>query len=312
MDLIDKRLKCLQNYGTMLLVNFEKRGESAMGKKAKKKNNKWHLRPPLSFLDKSIYLLGIILSVLVPLLLGLRFPDILEMIAFRNPETVAYKSSASILLAFPFLLFLETSAMILFIVGWQSKKPIFGNKKYRYGEYPFREDCFPLFSSRKRKKPQTPSQKRFARNMKILWCSALIVFSCMVPFSFYGRNAMYQDNHIEKINLINHVSDTYTENDFARLTIQTEYVHGHRGADYWKLEMIIEMKDGKAFSFSNKNFSGRLGGSMNLCLNKMLEIKELFSPAAITIQGAESIGEVSDYFKLDAQQVAKLEQLFTQ
>lgn len=227
-------------------------------KRQNHKDNKRHLRPPLTFLDKSIYFLCIVFSYLAALLLVFCFDDIQNMIAFNKPETVAYRNNASCLFALPFMMFLEISALVLFISGLESKKPIFGSKKYKYGEYPFKEDCFPLFYSHKRNQHKTPSQKKFVRQMTNLWCSVLVVFSCLIPFSLFGRDAMYQDNRVEKINLINHVSDTYTTNDFSELTIQAKYVSGYRTADYWKYEIIIEMKDGKNFSFSNRDFDWRV------------------------------------------------------
>ena len=57
-----------------------------MGKKTKRKDNKRHLRPPLTFLDKSIYFLCIVFSFLGALLLAFCFDDIQNMIAFNSRE----------------------------------------------------------------------------------------------------------------------------------------------------------------------------------------------------------------------------------
>ena len=74
--------------------------------------------------------------------------------------------------------------------------------------------------------------------------------------------------------------------------------------------MIIEMKDGKKFSFSNRDFDWRVTGAKDHCLNKMLEVKSLFKPDSITVKGAKNIDEVSDFLGFDEQQRAKLQQLF--
>ena len=247
-----------------------------MGKKTKRKDNKRYLRPPLTFLDKSIYFLCIFFSFLGALLLAFYFDDIQNMIAFSKAETIAYRSNASFLFVVPFMLFLEISALVIFIVGWESKKPIFGSKKYKYGEYPFREDCIPLFRQKKYDLKKTPSQKKFVRQMTALWCAGLLLFACLIPFSLFGRNALYQDNRIEKINMVNLTGDAYTTDDFAHLTIKTQYFSGYGTADYWKYEITIEMKDGKDFSFSNRDFDWRVSGAKDICLDKMLEIKSLF------------------------------------
>jgi len=282
-----------------------------MGKKTKRKDNKPHLRPPLTFLDKSIYFLGIIFSFLGTLLLVFCFSDVQNMIAFNKPGTVAYTSNASTLFIFPLVLFLEGSALVVFISGWESKKPIFGSKKYKYGEYPFREDCIPLFRRKKYNLKKPPWEKKFQRQITMVWCIGLFLCACLIPFSLFGRNALYQDNCIEMINMVNQTSETYTSDDFAHLTIKTKYVSGYRTADYWKYEIIIEMKDGKAFSFSNRDFDWRVSGSKDNCLDKMLEVKKIFNPDSITIKGANNIGEVSEFLGFDEQQNAKLKLLFT-
>ena len=204
-----------------------------MGKKTKRKDNKRHLRPPLTFLDKSIYFLCIFFSFLGALLLVYCFNDICDVIAFNKAETIAYRSNA-FLFFIPFMLFLEISVLVFFVSGLESKKPIFGSKKYKYGEYPFREDCIPVFRQKKYNLKKTPSQKRFMRQMTALWCAGLLLFACLIPFSLFGRNALYQDNRIEKINMVNLTGDTYTTDDFAHLTIKTQYVSGYRTADSWK------------------------------------------------------------------------------
>lgn len=277
-----------------------------------KKDNKRHLCPPLTFLDKSIYFLCIIFSFLGALLLVFCFDDIRNMIAFGKEETIAYRSSASFLFAAPFIMFLEISAIVVFIVGWESKKPIFGSKKYKYGEYPFREDCIPLFHQKKYNLKETPSQKKFVRQMIILWCVGLFLCACLIPFSLFGRNALYQDNRIEKINLVNLIDDTYTTDDFAHLTIKTQYISGYRTADYWKYEITIEMKDGKDFSFSNRDFDWRASGAKDICLDKMLEIKSLFDSEAITIKGAKNTVDVADFLGFNESQQTKLKELFTE
>ena len=142
-------MKCLQNCDIRLLTKCERR--LLWVKRQSEKIISGILRPPLTFLDKSIYFLCIVFSFLGALLLAFCFDDIQNMIAFNKPGTVAYRSNASFLFALPFIIFLEISALALFISGWESKKPIFGSKKYKYGEYPFREDCFPLFSSQETK-----------------------------------------------------------------------------------------------------------------------------------------------------------------
>ena len=191
-----------------------------MGKKTKRRDNKRHLRPPLTFLDKSIYFLCIVFSFVGALLLVYCFDDICNMIAFSKAETVAYSSDASYLFVVPFILFLEISALVVFIVAWELKKPIFGSKKYNYGEYPFSADCIPIFHIKKYNLKKQPSKKRFVHQMTMLWCIGLFLCACLIPLGLFGRTALYKDNRIEKINMVNLTGDAYTTDDFAHLTIK--------------------------------------------------------------------------------------------
>ena len=234
------------------------------------------------------------------------------MIAFNKLETIAYRSNASFVLAIPFIVFLEISAIIFFVSGWKSKKPIFGSKKYKYGEYPFREDCIPLFHRKKYNFKKTHSQKKFGHQMTALWCAGLLLLACLIPFSLFGRYILCQDNHIEKINMVNLTGATYTTDDFAHLTIKTQYVSGYRTADHWEYEITIEMKDGKNFSFSDQDFDWRVSSAKDICLNKMLEIKSLFNPETITIKGAENTDEVADDLGFNESQRTKINKLFAE
>lgn len=295
-----------------------------MSKKGKRKEKKKNLCPPLTFLDKSIYVLCIAFSFLGVLLFVIFFGDVQNMIAFSKPETVAFRSNASSLFTFPFLLFLEISALVFLIWGWGSKKPIFGSKKFKYGEYPFQADCVPFFSRKKRNLHQKPRQKKFVRQVTIIWCSVLLVFSCLIPFGLFGRDALYQDNRVEKINLINQTDATYTADDFAHLTVKTQrdFGGGASRTPYivrrmtrdprYRYGITIEMKDGESFSFSNRDFDWRGEDKADICLDKLLEIKALFALEDITIEGANDVDEVAAFLGFDEQQEAKLKQLFSE
>ena len=282
-----------------------------MNKKAKRKKHKKNQYPPLTFVDHCIYFICIILSVLAGMLLNDHFEDIRQAIAFSAPHTVAFVSSASSILSIPFLLFLLISLILPVAGGWDSKKPVFGSKKYKYGEYPFADDCFPLFSRNKKRVKKTPRKKKVILIIVAMWCVTALILASLVPFSLAARRALYDDNRVEKINLFNKVTATYTPDDFSRLTVRANFVVGFRGSGYWQYELKIKMKDGKTFAFCNRDFNRRAPGAKDLCLDKMLEIKELFDSDAIVIEGAGHIDRVSSDLDFNEQQYEKLKELFT-
>jgi len=280
-----------------------------MSKKSKKK--KRSRRPPLSLLDKSIYWLGLILSFILSLFLAYCFEDITGVIAFHDPSVVAYDHHATYLFGMPMLLYFQTSALVFFITGLESKRPVFGNRKFRYGEAPWAKDCFPLFDPRRKKIYVRPSEKSFRRSMIILWTAGLFLCSLFAPLGFFGRDCLTQNNSIITYNVLNQEDPAaYTTADYSHLTIQAGYVSGYRSSGYWKYEIKIRMKDGKSFSFSNRDFDWRKPHLQERCLNQMLDIKAFFPPDTITIKGENKLEKVADYLGFNEEQTQLLQELF--
>ena len=200
--------------------------------------------------------------------------------------------------------------MTFLITAYESKKPIFGNKKVHYGIPPWEIDFYPLFDKRRKTAYTRPSKKRFRKKMLTIWCIGLILTSCLVPFSFFGRDCLYQDNSIASFNALNIRSDKiYTESDYSKLEIKAVYVP-QKNSGYWSYQINIITSDNKNNIFSNRDFEGQKEGSKDITLDKMLEIKSLFPSSAITVSGKEDLEKVIEYCKLSDFQAQKLYMLF--
>lgn len=277
----------------------------------RKRKHKRNICPPLTFLDKAIYFILMVISFLLVLLVFFCIDDLQNLIAFSDGNAVAYKSNASTLFAVPFLFYFEISALTYFICALEDKKPIFGSKKYKYGEYPFSEDCYPVFGEKKYNRYIRPSRKKYIRSCIIIWCTVLVILGLLVPFSLFGREVLCKDNRIEKRNSLNFVSETYTAEDYEHLTISAHYVSGYRTSGGWKYEITIKTTDGEKYTFDNRDFDWRANNSRTVSLEKMLEIKNLFSKEAITIKGSENIDDVSEFYGMTEVQQEKLVKLFS-
>lgn len=262
-------------------------------------------------MDKSIYWLGIFLSFFLSLFLAFGFEDITGLFAFHDPSVVAYNRHATYLFVLPLLLYIETSALVFFITALEGKTPIFGNKKFQYGQAPWAKDCFPLFDSRRKSLYVSPSEKSFRRSMIIVWTAGLFLCSLFAPFGFFGRDCLTQNNSIITYNVLNQEdSVAYTTDDYSHLTIQASYVPGYRASGYWEYEIKIRMKDGKLFRFSNRDFDWRKPHLQERCLNQMLDVKAFFPPDAISIKGEDKLEKLSDYLGLNEEQNQLLQELF--
>ena len=71
------------------------------------------------------------------------------------------------------------------------------------------------------------------------------------------------------------------------------------------------MKDNNRFSFSNRDFNWPKEHYMDSCLEKMLEIKALFTPEFISIKRGERVELVADSLGLNEEQEQLLQILFS-
>lgn len=154
-----------------------------MGKQRKARRRS--LRPPLSLLDKSIYWTGFLVSLVFAGALYIFIFRLLDIIAFRDPSVIAYKSHGTHLFTIPFLLYLGLSPFIFILFSLESRKPIFGSRKIRYGETPREKDCFPIFDPRRKRVHILPSQKALRRRIALLWLIALL-FTSLIAFSVFS------------------------------------------------------------------------------------------------------------------------------
>ena len=281
-----------------------------MKKKPKSKRKSQHRRPSLSILDKTIYWVALFLSFIAVLLSIYALDDVRSWIAFRDPAVIAHAEHASALFALFLTLYAEISLLTSLMVALEEKKAIFGNPKVHYGQEPWDKDYYPLLDRRRHSVPIPPSEQRLRRKILSLWCAGLLLCLSLAPFSFFGRNCLHTDNSIVSYNAVNRVSATYSQKDFSRLTIQTRYISSYRTSSYWVYEMEIEMYDGQQFSFSNQDFDWRDGNRNDISLDKMLEVKALFLPDAITYKGAENVDKVAEDRGLNESQIRQLHQLF--
>lgn len=289
-----------------------------MGKRsgAKKKKNRYLLKPPLTVLDIVIYSIGLILSAVLLFGLIINAELLSHRIAFSDPGAVAYFSGAGTLLALPFFLVMILVTFAPIIHALSEKRPIFGNPKIRYGEPPFHKDCIPLIRGKYKKHftADRPSHKKFRRFLAIICVITLFISMIPLPFSLYNRTALYSDGSIKKFNIINQVTKSYTADDFEGITVSAKYVAygGQYATKYrWESMIDIETADGKSITFSIDEFNLSIPEGKDIYLETMLHLKSLFPSDKITITGRSDVGKVADEWNMTDEQIKKLEEIFS-
>ena len=278
-----------------------------MGKKFKKrKKDTAHRTPPLSKLDRAIYIIAMLLFG--PLILGILigWDELHERIAFRDPNVIAFK--AGIFAVFPFLLFL-VGVLIALACCYSSKRPIFGDKTIRYGDYPWKTDLFPLFGPQRKAVRRRDSEQRFRTAVHRIAAVALILSLLTASLGVYRRTCLRDDRTIVTYNSLNQAGEPVSiPRGCDRITIKAEKFTYRSGAPSWYYGVIIYSADGKKYEFTSRDFNC---GHTD-CIRQMLAIKALFSPGQITVEREDLLDDVIEHNGLDEAQSALLRRLFEQ
>ena len=264
--------------------------------------------PPLSWGDKAIYC-ALFLLLIGGMILAVVLMDALRAkIAYREPTALAFRGRLAYLWLFPFFAHLALGCAIPLTVAHEERQPIFGNKIISYGEQPWQKDLFPLFGPQHRKIERPPYAKQIHRIGQIAWVAGLILVLLSAALCLCRRNTLRSDQTIAVYDTFNRqTTELSIPEDYTELTIEAErYRSGKYGTTKWRYEITLLDTEGKEYSFSCNDFCG----NQREILNTMLEIKGLFPPESITLQGLDQLERTIAFFHLDPQEAALLRELF--
>ena len=264
--------------------------------------------PPLSWVDKAIYG-ALVLLLLGGMVLAIVLMDALRAkIAYREPTALAFRGRLAYLWLFPFFAHLVLGCAIPLTAAHEERQPIFGNKKISYGEQPWQKDLFPLFGPQHRKIERTPYAKQLRRIGRIAWVAGLILVLLSAALCLCRRNTLRSDQTIAVYDTFNRqTAELSISEDCTELTIEAErYRSGKYGTTKWRYGITLLDTEGKEYSFSCNDFCG----NQREILNTMLEIKGLFPPGSIALQGLDQLERTIEFFHLDPQEAALLRELF--
>jgi len=243
------------------------------------KSKKKKRTPPLSFLDHTVYLGGFLLTILFVFFVIFAILFLGGKIAFSDPTVIGCRSGAGFLFFLPFCMYVAVSLITLIGSNYSNGKPIFGNKSIRYGEYPWKENFFPLFDPRNKHVYIRPSKIKFRRKLLLIWCIGFLIVTCLLPFSLFQRDCIYKDLSIDSYNLFNQSDNSrYSTADFSSVTIK-QTIHSHNPRNFLTrllsrnvtITAVIQTSDGHEFHFSYADFSDP--NEEGIALQTMLKLK---------------------------------------
>lgn len=278
-----------------------------MGKQKKKAKRRKPRRPPLSFLDKTIYFLFLLLSYGLGLFFLLGILLLRKSIAFSDPTVVAASSKdLSFFFLIPLFLLLVCTPVCFWEFTAGNRLPLFGNRKIKYGHPPWDEHCYPLFSSRYKKEAMIRPSKKEDRRIIAVTLTVLFALTLLLgSLSLFSRKCLYQDGSLVCYNSFSQPTDHFVSEEFSHLTIQTYFHRGFRGNGNWCCEIRLSTPTGETFTFYQYEFRD------TIWLEEMARIKSRFSSEDITIQGQQNLDKIISAYDLNSEESQALKKLFT-
>ncbi len=255
--------------------------------KSKKKKKRKLQMPPLSFLDRCIYYVGMLLSF--GLMLALLFGYIWGFghFVYQDPAIIGAEQKAGILWQLPFCLFVFLSGFVICEDGLICRKPIFGKKGVRYGP-PQWAAVYPLLSKERKIRPtieNRPSHKQFRKAACRAWLIGFVITLLLYPLGFFGRYTLDQDCVIRDYNCLNTEVGAYGVDEMSGLTVGVvHYRNGRSWIRHWKLRLSFDTHTGETFSFDF--------GSGEASLELMQSLKARFPADRIRYEGTQNINKL--------------------
>ncbi|MBQ9781230.1 MAG: hypothetical protein IJW00_09860 [Clostridia bacterium] len=266
----------------------------------KKKKKKAALKkPPLSPLDKCIHGFLWVIAIALPFVFFFGWFMLYRTIALSDSTVICSDARASVLWCAPMLLFIVVAAIATVENFRIKKQPFFGLKDFPYGS-PGYTEVYPLFRKKKYPvlKPERPSHKKFRKQSVIAVIICFAICTAFLPFSLFGRDVLHEDMSISVYNAFNSEIRHYEAEDVTTVNFSIRFYAGGRySSGGWRKYVTLTTYDGKRYQYRPD-------------LDTMLEIKAAFPASVIAYEGTEDIDEYILDHKLDADEIAKLYDLF--
>ena len=273
-------------------------------RKSKKKSQKNY--SAFGALDYIIYMLAFIVSFIIAVSPLLLIDYLQKAIAFCDTRVIAADTNnASLLFAFPFFFSFFLLIIIPVIVLLGKECPIVGKMKTWRENKSFKNDFIPLL------KWFIEDIKSYLKkkNRLIICCSLLLLFLCLTPLSIFTRTTINDDFSITKYNLFNQKVKSYAIEEYENLIIDVYSTRGKGGTTYgYAIEIIFD--NGDSAYINNYQFKN-IDAKPDYSLDKMLEIKSMFSTESIKIKEYDKLDKVIRELDLNDSQTEKLYELFS-
>ncbi len=255
--------------------------------KKKKDRKKKPQYPPLSLLDKSIYIGLFVLSIALLVIATYVILGYLPRLGLRDVDVMVSHKGASILWAIPFFLYWILTGGLIFELLNVSKKPIFGNPKIQYESSEWKR-TYPIFDKRYRRKP---CHKRAVKDRLAfcgIWLAGMLLVLGLAFFSVFGRADFLYDGSVRVYNVWNQEKEVYAVSDIVDVKLKTGKSGGGRySSGHWTVFSVFTLSDGKEYAFTISDFR-----SKGEFFDGMTMFKTLLGDDRVTIEGKDKLENV--------------------
>lgn len=225
-------------------------------------------KPPLSSLDKTIYiflmLLGFAMALVTLLGLGLILPN---SIAFADDTVVASDNLAAAICALPISILVSFMIALPAGKGIENKQPIFGNKRFKPAGLKPVIKTYPLFSKEFRENLSNGTKRKIKKTVTIL-IILFIVFSLIYSLGIFPRTVLDKHNNVTTYNAFNNKTHGCSITDAEKLVINIT-----KGRHSWGIRLQFICAD-KTHEFGLATFYEM---TTEETLNYMIYLKSLFA-----------------------------------
>ncbi len=264
-------------------------------------------KPPLSKLDKAIYVLIMLISLLI--MVGgmvIFMVTIPKAIGFSEKNIVAVNPTESLwvmILIFSF----SGMTMIVAAFGIDNKRPIFGNKKFKPSILHPTIKTYPIFSKEFHNN-LTDKEKLTIRITLVVLLMLFVANVVLIPFTLYKRNVLSRDNEIFSYNVYNERIQEYKVEDAEKLIIKIVGQGGgwRKPSPDYEISLEFVYSD-DSYVFTLDSFGPMLRKEK---LNYMLYLKGLFKDATYEIENVELMEKLVSDQRFSESEIKLVYELF--
>ncbi len=281
-----------------------------------KKRNKLK-RPPLSFWDKCVYLLLLLVFMAIMGIYLLFAAGVYGTERFFTSREIVAVTFTGLGWRFPFLFYLLLTFLPLLCFGYEERIPFFRNqdKKYRSGQW---KEVDPIFSKewREKRRCERPSRIRFRRQLWTIWIVGLLITVLLIPLGLFGRMELDNRNILHRYNFMNQEIHSYSVDEVEEMSISLYLKKSVANprlsairalSNQYKLCVYLHLSSGDTVKFDYAQFSGE---DREAVFRQILDLKEQVDPDRIRYNNSRRLEDYIDRRDLSSSEEEILRSIF--